>query len=212
MAPRGYTTVALVAQEMATDLTAPQLDQCADLIAAAETEVDRETGRSWLTTTPVVGELHTVNGPVVYLNHRPVITVTALTMRPTTVGLDPSALDVDIDYELIDPANGILLLSGYGYPVDVVINTEYTDHDGWLVAASYTHSMTTINPAIQKITTELVASWMRGRSSSADLSDIKSFEVPDLLSVTYRDSASSSLSVPADLQRRLRMFEKVLLA
>lgn len=208
---RGYTTATLVAQELGTDLTAPQLDQCADLIAAAETEVDRETGRSWLTSSPISNELHTVYGPVVYLEHRPVLTVTSVTMRPTVVGADPVVLDVDIDYELIDAANGILLLSGYGYPVDVVINTEYTEHSGWLIEVDYTHSLTTIEPAIQKITTELVASWMRGRTS-ADLTGVKSFDVPDLLSVTYRDDATSSTTVPADIQRRLRLFEKVLMA
>lgn len=202
---------------MGTDLTAPQLDQCADLIAAAEAEVDRETGRSWLTTTPVSGELHTVvGGRVVYLDHRPVLAVTTVTVRSLSVGSDLVELEEGIDYELIDAENGILLFAGPGYPVDIVINTEHSGYDGYLLEASYTHSLNVIDPAIQKITTELVAYWMQRRisaSSGVDLSGIKSFDVPDLLSVTYRDDASTSSStdvVPPDIVRRLRAFEKVL--
>jgi hypothetical protein len=208
---KGYTTVNLVAKEMAQDLTAPQLDQCADLIEAAEHEVDRETGRTWLTTTPVSSELHTVNGPVVYLKNRPVVAVSSVTIRSTLVGQDPVTQTVDEQYELIDAVGGILLLAGYGYPHDVVINTEYTHHNGWLLSVNYTHSLTVIEPAIQKITTELVAAWMSSIVGS-DLSDVKSFEVPDLLSVTYRDNPAGSLAVPTGILRRLRLFERVLIA
>jgi hypothetical protein len=210
VAARGYTTVALVQATLAQSLTAPQLDRCAALIEAAEHEVDRETGKMWLTTSPVSGELHTVNGPVVYLEHRPVATVTSVQIRPASVGQTQATLSAGTDYELIDAENGILLLSGYAYPRDIIINTEYTDQNGFLLTVSYTHTLV-LDPAIQKITTDLVATWMTGTLGS-DLASVQSFEVPDLVSVTYRDDAASSLSVPPDILRRLRVFEKVLFA
>jgi hypothetical protein len=214
MAARGYTTATLVAHELAQTLSAPQLDQCADLIEAAEVEVDRETGRSWLDTSPVTGELHTVYGPVVYLSHRPVGTVSLVTIRPVSVGSLPQTLTAGSDYELIDATNGIILLAGYAYPRDVVINTEYTSREGFLLTVNYTHTLA-LDRAIEKITTELVAYWMRRRgvaSVSGMTGDIKSFEVPDLLTVEYQAGAGSGLEVPPDLLRRLHAFTKVLIA
>lgn len=209
MSPRGYTSALLVAREMATDLTAEQLDQCANLIEAAELEVDRETGRSWLTTSPVTNELHTIEGRHVYLNHRPVTAVTAVSARPLSVGGAATTLTAGVGYELIDAANGILLLSGYGYPTDVVINTEYDGYHGYLLSVTYTYSAV-MDPAIQKLTTELVATWMRGRTSGGDFAGVESIKLPDF-AITYSDAAAG-LEVPPDLRRRLRMFEKVLFA
>jgi hypothetical protein len=211
LAARGYTTVALVAQELAQDLTAPQLDQCADLIAVAEAEVDRETGRSWLTTSPVTNELHTVSGPVVYLTHRPVTAVTSVTIRSLGVGSQPQTLTAGSGYELIDAANGAILLAGYGYPHDIVINTERTSYDGYLLSVSYTHALTAINPAIQKITTEIVAAWMSGRISGTDTAGIKRYSLPDL-TVEYSDDASSGTEIPSDLLRRLKAFSRIVFA
>jgi hypothetical protein len=207
---RGYTTAALVAKEMGTDLTAPQLDQCADMIAAAESVVDLETGRTWLTASSSATELHTVLGPAVYLENRPVVSITSAQMRPMSVGAAQRTLTAGTDYELIDPTNGVLLLAGYAYPRDVVINTEYTSHQGFILTVVYTHAMV-LDPAIQKITSELVAYWMQ-RRTTIDTSDIKSFEAPDLLSITYRDNAGSSRDVPPDITRRLQAYSKVILA
>lgn len=209
MAAKGYTTAQLVAEELGLQLTAPQLDQCADLIEAAEIEVDRETGRSWLATSPVVGELHTVIGRHVYLNHRPVTAVTSVTVRSLSVGSQPQALAAGTGYELIDATNGIILLQGYGYPADIVINTDSGGYDGYLLTVSYTYSAV-MDPAIRKITTELVAYWMGGRAGGSDTAGIKRYSLPDL-TVEYADSGSGN-EVPPDLRRRLRAFEKVLFA
>ena len=146
-------------------------------------------------------------GPAVYLEHKPVVSIVSVQMRALSVGTAQSVLTAGTDYELVDPTNGILLLAGYAYPHDVVINTEYTSHYGFLLTVNYTHAVY-LDPAIQKITSELVAHWMRRRATT-DTSDIKSFEAPDLLSITYRDDASSSRDVPPDITRRLQAFSKV---
>jgi hypothetical protein len=209
MVARGYTTALLVAEEMAQDLTGPQLDQCADLIEAAEYEVDRETGRSWIATSPVSGELHTVTSDYVYLEHRPVVAITSVMARLLSIGSTYRTLTAGTDYELIDATNGIMLIGAYA--ADIVINTTDAGLGGDLLSVSYTHSMV-INPAVRKITTELVAYWMRNRvSGSSSVAGIKSFTLPDY-AVTYTDAGSTGPLVPLDIQRRLRGLERVLFA
>lgn len=175
MVAKGYSSATLVAQEMAVDLTAPQLDQCADMLEAAEAWIDRQTGRAWAVTSPVVSELHSVYGPAVYLVNKPVTAVSAVTIRSASVGASPTTLTAGTDYELIDATNGVLLLSGYGTPRDVVINTEHTGYDGYLLFVSYT--TTTPAPAdIQRASTLLAAEWMLARLNP-DYQGVESYRI-----------------------------------
>jgi hypothetical protein len=208
MSAKGYTSALLVVRELGEDLTAPQLDQAADLIAAAESVVDRETGRAWIASSPTTDELHVVGGPFVYLKHRPVTAVTSVKVRRGYVGSADVTLTPGTDYELMSPERGLLNIA-YGYPGDVVRN-DSSGYGGYLLKVTYTHA-TPVDPEIQKITTELVAAWMRNRMGGADTAGLKSYRLPDL-SVEYQDDASSGDEVPADLLRRMRAFDRVLFA
>jgi hypothetical protein len=182
---RGYTTAQLVAQELGRDLSAPQLDQVADLIEEAEDTCDHETGRSWLVASPIVNELHTATGQLLYLHKKPVTAVTSITRRLQSVGAAVSTLVAGTDYELIDAEHGIVMLAGYPYH-DVVINTTTTDY-GLLLSATYT-STTPVPGGIRRAVTQLVAHWMRRRLSSSASQGIRSYSVGGGdLTVTYTD-------------------------
>lgn len=209
MPAKGYTTALLVVQELGEDLTAPQLDQCADLISAGESVVDRETGRAWLATSPTADELHTIDGPAVYLKHRPVTAVSAVKARRGFVGSTDIVLIAGTDYELLSPAEGLLTVAyGGNFPGDIVRN-DSAGYGGYLLKVTYTHA-TPVDPDIQKITTELVAGWMRNRMGGSDTAGLKSYRLPDL-TVEYADTASSA-EVPPDLLRRLRAHSRVMFA
>lgn len=207
MAAKGYTTAQLVAQELGRDLTAPQLDQCADLIGEAEAWIDHETGRAWAVTSPIVDELHSVTSPVVYLVNRPVLAVTSVTARSLAIGSTYTTLAAGSGYELIDPTNGILLLSGVDPATDIVINSSGTFY-GALVKVSYTAS-TPVPGDIQRAATLLVAHWMMARLEP-DRLGLKAYSVGQELSVTLQDAAT--IGVPPDVLRIVRSREAVIFA
>lgn len=207
---KGYTTVSLVVAELGQDLTAPQLDQCADLIGEAESWIDQATGRVWLATSPTT-EFHSVLGPVVYLRNRPVVAVTSVTRRPLSPGATVTTLVANTQYELIDAANGILLLSGYPYN-DVVINTETTSSYGYLVTVTYT-STTPVPADIQRAATLLVADWMQPRRTP-DRQGLDGYTVGDDLTVKFSKpgSANGVRGAPAEVMRILEAHETVVFA
>jgi hypothetical protein len=207
MAAKGYTTATLVAQEMGRDLTAPQLDQCADLIEAAEAFIDQQTGRSWLATSPTTAELHQPDGPVVYLKHRPVAAISSVSVRPLVVGGTDTVLVANTDYELIDATNGVLLINSLlGVTGDIVRSTLAR---GSLLKVTYT-TVTPVPANVQRLTTELVANWLTRRIGGSNMAGVKSFKMPDF-SIDYTD-AGSSFSVPDDLMRRINALERVMFA
>lgn len=210
MAAKGYTSALLVVQELGEDLTAPQLDQAADLIAAAESVVDRETGRAWVATSPTTDELHVVDSAFVYLKNRPVTAVTSVKARRGYVGSPDVTLIAGTDYELMSAERGLLNVAYGGSIRGDVVRNDSAGYGGHLLKITYTHA-TPVDSEIQKITTELVAAWMRRRMGGADTAGLKSYRLPDL-SVEYQDDASSGDEVPADLLRRMRAFDRVLFA
>lgn len=185
MAARGYTTAEFVEEEVGRDLTPAQYNQVSRLIAQAEDICDRVTGRSWLAPSPTVNELHTVMGPLVYLEHKPVTAITSMTRRILSLGSAVVAMVAGTDYELVDATNGIVLMSRYPW-ADVVINTTTTDY-GTLVAVSYT-SVTPVPGGIQRAATQLVAHWMTKRLNASH-QGIRSYSVGGDLSVTYADQS-----------------------
>lgn len=170
---RGYTTAQLTQQELGVDLTAPQLDQVADLIADVEAFIDRYTGRAWIVTSPHTDELHSVYSPVVYLRNRPVTAVTSVKARSAHIGATETTLTAGTQYELLDAANGILTVSN-GYPFDVVINTE-GGYEGYLLKVTYTSS-TPVPGDIQHAATLLAAEWMLPRLNP-DYQGVESYRI-----------------------------------
>lgn len=119
-----YTDSDAISAYLGVTFTPEQAAQ-ADAVASAVTAfIDRYTGRTWQTVSPIAAELRpvVVPGPSdtygavarCYLAHTPVSTVDAVSLRSSdpndpTTPLDPAT------YELVDPAAGVLLVPGYGY-------------------------------------------------------------------------------------------------
>lgn len=185
MAARGYSSLGLVQDELGVALTVAQQAQVDGLVTEVEAVIDRATGRAWLTASPVADELHAPSGPVVYLKKTPVAAVSAVATRSSAAGAAWTALVAGTGYELIDPANGVLVLSGYG-AADVVVNTAYSASD--LVRVTYTHTSPLPVPAdVQGVATRMVANRMRGRLDPSMIG-VKSVSVGQGdLAVTYRD-------------------------
>lgn len=210
MVARGYSSALLVAQEMGTDLTAAQLDQAADLIEDAESFADRITGRTWLVSS-VTDEWHRLTGPEVHLNLRPVSAVSSVKLRRLAVGATDSVLAAGSGYELVDPTNGVVLLSAVSFGwSDPVINTE--DWSGpYVVKVSYT-AAAVVPGAIRRGVTKLVAYWMAQRTSAVGTEGIKSYSVGDELSVTYKDDDETSSDIPSEILSLFRQYRAMAFA
>lgn len=209
---RGYTSRALVADELGRVLTVGQQVQCDGLIGEAEAYVDRVTGRAWLTTSPVADELHTLVSPLVYLAKTPVASVTAVATRSPAIGSVWTALAAGSGYELLDPATGALTVSGFGSG-DVVINTTTAGVEGMLLRVSYTHASPYPVPGdVQRAATLLVAAWMLPRldPSRAGVASVSVGQGD--LDVRYRDDQDPQRPVPPLVDRILAGYRGVVLA
>jgi hypothetical protein len=206
---KGYTSAQLVAQELGLDLTAPQLDQCADLVAQVEDWIDNETGRSWSVTSPTIDELHPITmSPLVYLFNKPVLAVTSVKARVVLVGGQDVTLSSATDYELIDPVHGILLVNGFlGATGDIVTSPVLPGAllPNSLLKVTYT-SATPPPGDIQRVATLMVAHSMSARLNP-DRHGIESYSVGGDLQVKLRTD-----DLPAEVLRILRSREAVIFA
>lgn len=206
MTARGYTTVELVVNEMGVELTAPQLDQIADMIADAESWIDVQTGRAWIVTSPTTGELHTIDqSRLVYLNNRPVTAVSSVVARGTYVGATNRTLVANTDYELIDAAHGILMVNDPASGYDIITDRVWSDT---LLTVAYTSS-TPVPADIQRAATLLVSAWMLARTLT-DYRGLKSYSVGSELSVTLADGSQGA--VPGDVMQIIRAREAMIFA
>lgn len=212
MASKGYTSAALVADELGRSLTAEQLVQAAGLIEEAEAYVDNATGRAWLVTSPVADELHVLVGPTVYLTNTPVATVTAVTIRSSAIGATETVLVAGTGYELLDPATGLLSLSSYPLADPVANGSAYSP--GALVKVSYTFTSPLPLPAdIRRATTLLVAAWMTPRldPSMATVSEVSVGQGD--LAVTYRAAGGDAeYPTPPLVEAILRGYRRLVFA
>jgi hypothetical protein len=208
MAAKGYTSATLVTKELGRDLTAPQLDECADLIGQAEDWIDVQTGRAWLVASPITDELHNMYSRIVYLKNRPVISITSVTSRLLLVGAQDTVLTEGDEYELIDGPNGVLLVSAFaGASATTFFPSDHIPR-GSLLKVSYTTSV----PApgdIQRAATLLVAHWMLPRLNG-DTREVTSYSVGssgDTFNVTF-----DKTDVPAEVMRLIHAREAILFA
>jgi hypothetical protein len=202
MVVKGYTTATLVAKELGRDLTAPQLDECADLISQAEDWIDNQTGRSWLVTS-VSNELHTVTGPFLYLNTRPVAAISSLTVRPYTVAAAETVLGSGTGYELIDPQTGLVSLAP-SWDV-AVVGYGRSSYIGWLLKASYTATVP-LPGDVQRGATLLVAHWMLPRLDP-DRAGVDSYSIGGELMVKLRKD-----DIPDEVMRLINGREAIIFA
>jgi hypothetical protein len=172
-----YTTHAKVAAYLGMTLSAGQQTLITnDLEPAMRLYIDRYTGRSWETSSPVTAELHTVYGGVVYLKQRPVTAITAASYRSQSIGSESTALTSGSTYELLDATNGTMLA--------------YVP-DGSLVSVSYTHSGTAVPADIAHAATLLV---------SANLYDAL-LSAPELRGLKQYSVGSGDLSLTFDTEQ-----------
>lgn len=190
-----YTTHTAIAAYLGVTLTAGQQAQATTLAQAASDWIDRYVGQSWQDDGSVTDELHTPVGDRVYLNNRPVAAVSAVSTRSPMIGTDWALLDSD-EYELLDAANGVLLISGWADP-------------GLGVKATYTHTATTAPTPVGLAATMIAASWL-APTLAPQTNGIESIAVGQN-DVNVKFSADRG-DVPAEAMRLLAVYRRFVIA
>lgn len=209
MVARGYSTSALVQDELGRTLTAPQFAMIDGLLESAEAMIDRYTGRAWLLTSPVTDELHVLIAPIIYLTNTPVATVSAVSIRSSAIGAAWTALVAGSGFELLDPAAGVLELSSYPLS-DVVTRPAYSP--GNLARVSYTFTSPSPVPAdVRRAATLLVASWMTDRLDPASAAYESVSVAQGDIAITYKADTSTG-GLPDQVAAILRSWRRVVFA
>lgn len=190
-----YTDETKVAAYLGVTLTGAQNTQAGILADAASSWIDRHVGQSWQDDGSVTDELHSPVGDRVYLNNRPVSAVSAVSTRQPIVGADWDALGSD-EYELIDAANGVLLISGWASV-------------GIAVKASYTHTATAAPAPVALAATMIAASWLQPTVSpqTAGLSSVAVGQ--NDVAVKFTEDRGD---VPAEAIRLLAVYRRFVVA
>lgn len=164
-----------------------QATVCAD---AASGFVDRYTGRTWAGTT-ITNELHTLFGRSLQLNRYPVVSISSVTVRSSSIGATPRTLAAGVDYELIDPSHGVLLVRAFW--------TMQPDRvtSGPLASVSYTVGAT-VPPEITLAAT-IIAATMLQPTLDPNSPGIDQYQIGRELMVKY----TSIDKMPADAKRLL---------
>lgn len=119
-----YCDAADLATYLGRALTSTEASAASAACAAATDYIDAFTGRSWQSST-ITGEIQTARSGLVRLDHRPVATVTSVTKRGVYLGATSTTLTSPTGYEIINAAEGQLLVNAI---------------DGDLVTVTYTTS------------------------------------------------------------------------
>lgn len=182
-----YTDATKIAAYLGVTLTGPQQTQAGVVAQAISDWIDRRIGRSWQATSPVTDELHQILGDRIYLARRPVVSITSLSTRQEIAGGAWTTLSAS-QYELLDAADGEVLISGWG---------------GSLTKTTYTHSMTTAPNDIALAATILAADLMTAtvHPESAGISQIAVGQ--NDISVKFADASA----VPPGVSRALEMVD-----
>lgn len=144
-----YTDANKIAAYLGATLSGPQQVQAGVMADAATAWIERYTGRSWQVASPVTDELHAPTGDRVYLTRRPVAAVSVVKTRAAIfVGGSWTTLAAS-QYELLDAANGVLLIQGWSV-ADA------------LVSVTYTHTMVTAPADVQLAASMIAAAWLGG--------------------------------------------------
>lgn len=142
-----YTDATKIAAYLGKTLTAGQIVQAGLAAQAASDWIDEYKGRSWQIASPVTDELHSMVGNHVYLANRPVAAVSAVKTRGNYEGASVTTLSSG-QYELLDAANGVLLIEGWS-------------SGDYLALVTYTHTATASVPStIAFAATMIAAAWL----------------------------------------------------
>lgn len=186
MAIKGYCTYADVADLLGLDLTSAQTSQTDALIERAESFLDRETGRAWLTGAQT-DEEHYHPGRYIHLKYAPISSVSAVTGR-SGIGETEETLTVNDDYEVRDTDSGLLYLV---YPETYDrIRVDYTP-------------VATVPAGIKLACAEIVANWLQSHLNPGTFG-LDSYSLPDLTVKFSRSHVQSA--VPPNAQRIIDLY------
>lgn len=178
-----YTDAAKIANYLGLTLTSAQQTQAGIAAEAASAWIDEFKGRSWQAASPTTGEIQTVLGDVVWLDNRPVVSVTSVEVRADIVGAAWATLAAG-QYEVIDAAAGKLQLIGWG---------------NYLARVSYTHSATAAPSQIALAATIIAASLLgptlRPNTAGLDSVSVGQNDVAVKFSVDYGDVPREALTL-----------------
>lgn len=177
-----YTTSAAVFAHLGRTPTAAQTAEADTLLAAADAWIDSRTGRAWPQISLITDELHTLDGPLLFLRHAPIASVTSVEARSPSIGSSDTVLTAGSAYEVEDAATGRLRLS--------------TAYVGYEVRVTYTPAVAT-DTRIALAAKRLVAYWLRPLLDGVS-GDVQSYSVGQELEVTYANDGQA-LGVPADV-------------
>lgn len=191
-----YTDAGKIAAYLGVTLTGAQQTQAGVMADAATGWIERHTGKSWQTASPISNELHSIIGDRVYLTHRPVAAVSAVKLRQMYADADETTLSVG-EYELVDPENGLLLVQGW------------STWNGTYALVSYTHTMTTVPADVALAATMIAASWLGG-ALAPGTNGAESIAVGQN-DINIKFSASRS-DVPSEARSILKAYRSVVIA
>lgn len=181
-----YTDATKIAAYLGVTLTGGQPAQAAVVAQAASDWIDRYTGKSWQATSPVTDELHQILGDRIYLAHRPVVSITSLSTRQEIAGGSWTTLAAS-QYELLDAADGEVLISGWG---------------GGLTKTTYTHTMTTVPTDVGLAATMIASAWLsqtlRPNTNGLDSVSVGQNDVAVKFSTSRSDVPAEALSILAN--------------
>ncbi len=182
MTAKGYATVTTTGQVAAwygSTLSAEQAVQAAAWLEAAEGAIDAATQHPYLTGA-VVGERHTLDGPLLYLRQRPVASVTSVTgyQRASMTG---TALTLTEQYEEDDLAQGRLYLPVWRMYAYVLV--------------SYT-PVATVPAAVSEATAALLADWLTSDLATSSAGTVIAKRLGDV-EIRYASDTSTSTATVA---------------
>ena len=176
-----YALAADVALFLGRTLSADQTTEATALLAAASAYVDRYTGQTWVAAT-VTGEIQTVRDGMIRLDRRPISGVTTVSVRGVYLGASSTVLTSPTGYEIINAAEGQLLIGA---------------NDGAMATVTYT-AAPTVPDDIEQATIMLASYWLGAAITPAGLvySKIKSDEEE----LTYRNANDKDTPIPPSVQ------------
>lgn len=170
-----YTDATKIAAYLGVTLTAGQITQAGLAAQAASDWIDEYKGKTWQASSPVTDEQHDLVGDTVYLNNRPVSAVSVVKTRSRYADAPSTTLDAS-QWELLDAANGVLLILGWA-------NT------GSLALVTYTHTASAPPSQIAFSATIIAASLLgptlRPNSDGLDSVAVGQNDVSVKFSVSY---------------------------
>jgi hypothetical protein len=167
MAAKGYSTAALIQAEVGSTLSTEEAAAVNGLLEEAESSIDRITGEAWLLPASIV-ETHAITGSLLFLQRRPIASITSVVVRPPLVGAAPTTLVAGVGYELLDAATGTVRLA----PGFLGMAPGYV---GFLATVTYapapdptlTPAGPSVPPDIREAATLLVAERLQQRRNAA---------------------------------------------